>query len=35
VLTVGTALLVWTQLRRLLTMLQEGGSKAIDLDALE
>jgi hypothetical protein len=35
ILTVGTALLVWTQLRRLLMMLQEGGSKALDLDALE
>jgi hypothetical protein len=35
ILTVGTALLVWTQLRRLLVMLQEGGSKALDLDALE
>lgn len=35
ILTVGTTLLVWTQLRKLLQMLQQGGSKALDLDALE
>jgi hypothetical protein len=34
-LTIGTAALVWTQLQKLLVLLQEGGSQAIDLDALE
>jgi hypothetical protein len=34
-LTVGTGALVWTQLRKLLLTLQQGGSRAIDLDALE
>jgi hypothetical protein len=33
-LTIGTGVLVWTQLRKLLEMLQQGGSQAIDLDAL-
>jgi hypothetical protein len=33
-LTIGTGVLVWTQLRNLLQLLQQGGSQAIDLDAL-
>ena len=33
VLTIGTTMLVWTQLRKLFSMLQKGGSKALDLDA--
>lgn len=33
-LTIGIALLVWTQLQNLLQLLQQGGSQAIDLDAL-
>ncbi len=32
-LTLLTAGLVWTQLRKLITQLLEGGSKALDLDA--
>jgi hypothetical protein len=35
VLTLITGLLVWSQLRNLLLLLQQGGSRAIDLDALE
>jgi hypothetical protein len=35
VLTVMTGILVWSQLRNLLLLLQQGGSRAIDLDALE
>jgi hypothetical protein len=35
VLTIVTGLLVWSQLRNLLLLLQQGGSRAIDLDALE
>lgn len=35
VLTIGTGVLVWSQLRNLLLLLQQGGSRAIDLDALE
>jgi hypothetical protein len=35
VLTVMTGVLIWSQLRNLLLLLQSGGSKAIDLDALE
>lgn len=35
ILTVGTALLVWSQLNSMLVLLAKGGSKAIDLDALE
>ena len=35
VLTIMTGVLVWSQLRNLLLLLQEGGSRAIDLDALE
>ncbi len=34
-LTIGTALLVWYQLGKLLTILGTGGSQALDLDALE
>jgi cobalamin biosynthesis protein CobD/CbiB len=34
-LTIGMAMLVWTQLQKLLVMLEEGGSRALDLDALE
>ncbi len=34
-LTLATGWLVWRQLIQLLTQLQQGGSKAIDLDALE
>jgi hypothetical protein len=35
VLTIVTGLLVWSQLRNLLLLLEQGGSSAIDLDALE
>lgn len=35
VLTALMALLIWSQLGKLLIQLQEGGSKAIDLDAYE
>lgn len=34
VLTVLTGLLLWVQLGKILKILQEGGSKALDLDAL-
>jgi hypothetical protein len=34
-MTIGTAALVWTQLQKLLVLLEEGGSSALDLDALE
>jgi hypothetical protein len=34
-LTIGTAALVWSQLGKLLGLLQQGGSRAIDLDALD
>jgi hypothetical protein len=34
-LTLGTALLIWTQLGKLLRLLERGGSQAIDLDALD
>ena len=34
-LTILTGVLVWSQLRNLLLLLQQGGSRAIDLDALE
>jgi hypothetical protein len=34
-LTIGTGVLVWSQLKKLLVLLQQGGSKALDLDALE
>lgn len=34
-LTIGTGVLVWSQLKKLLVILQQGGSKALDLDALE
>lgn len=34
-LTIGTAILIWTQLGKLLTILAKGGSQALDLDALE
>jgi hypothetical protein len=34
-LTIGTATLVWSQLGKLLSLLQQGGSRAIDLDALD
>ncbi|WP_298614003.1 hypothetical protein [uncultured Thermosynechococcus sp.] len=35
VLTIATALLVWHQLGKVLTILSTGGSRALDLDALE
>jgi hypothetical protein len=35
ILTVGTAALVWSQLGKLLMLLQKGGSRALDLDAFE
>ncbi|MCM1982491.1 hypothetical protein [Lyngbya confervoides] len=35
VLTVFTGLLLWVQLGKILQILQEGGSQALDLDALE
>ncbi|MDR5638792.1 MULTISPECIES: hypothetical protein [unclassified Thermosynechococcus] len=35
VLTIATALLVWYQLGKVLTILSTGGSRALDLDALE
>lgn len=34
-LTLATAILIWTQLGKLLTILAKGGSQALDLDALE
>jgi hypothetical protein len=34
-LTIGTAILVWSQLKKLLVLLQRGGSRALDLDILE
>jgi hypothetical protein len=34
-LTIATAGLVWSQLGKLLVMLEQGGSRAIDLDALD
>lgn len=34
VLTIFTGLLLWVQLGKILTILQEGGSQALDLDAL-
>nr|WP_277867980.1 hypothetical protein [Candidatus Synechococcus calcipolaris] len=34
-LTIATAVLIWTQLGKLLTILAKGGSQALDLDALE
>lgn len=34
-MTVGIAALVWSQLQKVLILLQEGGSRALDLDALE
>ncbi len=34
-LTVATAILVWYQLGKVLTILSTGGSQALDLDALE
>ncbi|WP_227517435.1 hypothetical protein [Parathermosynechococcus lividus] len=34
-LTVATAILVWYQLGKLLTILGTGGSQALDLDALD
>lgn len=33
VLTIATALLIWFQLGRLLLMLEQGGSQALDLDS--
>jgi hypothetical protein len=35
VLTLGTAGLIWFQLGKMLTLLQQGGSRAIDIDALD
>ena len=35
VLTIFTGWLLWTQLGKILIILQEGGSQALDLDALE
>ena len=34
ILTMMTGLLLWVQLGKILTILQEGGSQALDLDAL-
>jgi hypothetical protein len=34
-LTLGTAALIWSQLGKLLILLEQGGSRAIDLDTLE
>lgn len=34
-LTIFTGLLLWTQLGKILVILQEGGSQALDLDSLE
>lgn len=34
-LTLGTASLIWSQLGKLLVLLEQGGSRAIDLDALD
>ncbi|NJM74632.1 MAG: hypothetical protein HC852_01340 [Acaryochloridaceae cyanobacterium RU_4_10] len=34
-MTIGIAALVWFQLQKVLILLQEGGSRALDLDALE
>lgn len=34
-LTIFTGLLLWTQLGKILRILQEGGSQALDLDSLE
>lgn len=33
VLTIATGILIWTQLGKLLLMLEQGGSKALDLDS--
>ncbi len=33
VLTIATSLLIWSQLGRLLLMLEQGGSQALDLDS--
>lgn len=33
VLTIGTSLLIWFQLGKLLVMLEQGGSQALDLDS--
>jgi hypothetical protein len=35
VLTLGTAGLIWAQLGKMLTLLQQGGSRAIDIDVLD
>jgi hypothetical protein len=35
VLTIGTGALIWSQLGKLLTILAQGGSQAIDLDTLD
>ena len=35
VLTLGTGALIWSQLGKLLTILAQGGSQAIDLDTLD
>jgi hypothetical protein len=35
VLTLGTAGLIWSQLGKMLTLLQKGGSRAIDIDMFD
>lgn len=35
ILTIATAALIWSQLGKLLVLLERGGSQAIDLDALD
>lgn len=35
VLTIGTAVLLWVQLQKIFSILQTGGSQALDLDALD